>query len=64
VWCPGATVDAAELREFTARAMARFKAPRAIAFCDAIRRHARGKPDYAWARSVAEHARAAKTTAP
>jgi fatty-acyl-CoA synthase len=56
---PGASVDAAELREFAARAIARFKAPRAIAFCDAIRRHASGKPDYAWARGVASHATAA-----
>jgi fatty-acyl-CoA synthase len=31
-----------ELREFTARTIARFKALRAIAFCDAIRRHASG----------------------
>ena len=48
-----------ELREFAARTIARFKAPRAIAFCDAIRRHASGKPDYPWARSVAAHAAAA-----
>ena len=53
---PGATLDPVELREFAARSIARFKAPRAIAFCDAIRRHASGKPDYPWARSVAAHA--------
>ena len=56
---PGAALDAADLREFAARAIARFKAPRAIAFCEAVRRHANGKPDYAWARSVAAHAAAA-----
>jgi fatty-acyl-CoA synthase len=55
----GASLDAAELREFTASTIARFKAPRAIAFCDAIRRHASGKPDYGWARSVAADATAA-----
>jgi hypothetical protein len=36
--------------------MARFKAPRAIAFCDAIGRHPTGKPDYQWARTMAESA--------
>jgi fatty-acyl-CoA synthase len=52
----GAAVDAAALREFTAATIARFKAPRAIAFCDMVRRHASGKPDYGWARSVAASA--------
>jgi acyl-CoA synthetase (AMP-forming)/AMP-acid ligase II len=55
----GAAADAAALREFTAATIARFKAPRAIAFCDTVRRHASGKPDYAWARSVATGAIAA-----
>jgi fatty-acyl-CoA synthase len=58
---PGATVDPAELREFAARSIARFKAPRAIAFCDTVRRHPSGKPDYPWARSVAARAVAATT---
>ena len=53
---PGATLDPHELREFTAQAIARFKAPRAVAFCERIHRHASGKGDYAWARSVAEQA--------
>jgi acyl-CoA synthetase (AMP-forming)/AMP-acid ligase II len=56
---PGAAVEASELREFTAQAIARFKAPRAIAFCDRVRRHASGKPDYQWARSAAQDAVAA-----
>jgi fatty-acyl-CoA synthase len=56
---PEAVADASELREFAARAIARFKAPRAIAFSDHIRRHASGKPDYPWARSVAAQAVAA-----
>ena len=59
---PGASLEPAELREFTAGAIARFKVPRAIAFCDAIRRHASGKPDYEWARTVAAHATVATTT--
>lgn len=50
---PGATVEPRELREFAAGSIARFKAPRAIAFCERVRRHASGKPDYGWARSVA-----------
>ena len=53
---PGATLDPHELREFTAQAIARFKAPRAIAFCDRVRRHPSGKADYTWARSVAGEA--------
>ena len=56
---PGATLEPHELREFAARSIARFKAPRAIAFCERVRRHPSGKPDYQWARSVAEQAVAA-----
>lgn len=61
---PGATVEPAELREFTANVIARFKAPRAIAFCDAVRRHPSGKPDYGWAKTVAGHAGPAKSSTP
>lgn len=50
---PEATLDPRELREFTARSIARFKAPQAIAFCERVRRHPSGKADYQWARSVA-----------
>jgi 3-oxocholest-4-en-26-oate---CoA ligase len=57
----GAILDPYELREFTARSLARFKAPRAIAFCASIHRHPSGKPDYQWARSFAEQAEAATT---
>ena len=49
----GASVDAAELREFVAADIARFKAPRAVVVCDAVRRHANGKADYRWGREVA-----------
>ena len=49
----GTDVDPAGVREFVAAEIARFKAPRAVAVCDAVRRHANGKPDYAWAREVA-----------
>jgi fatty-acyl-CoA synthase len=45
-----------ELREFAAKSLARFKAPRAVAFCDVIGRHPTGKPDYGWARKAAESA--------
>jgi len=58
---PGATLEPYELREFVARSIARFKAPRAIAFCERVRRHPSGKGDYPWARSVAEQAVAATT---
>jgi 3-oxocholest-4-en-26-oate---CoA ligase len=49
----GASVDPVGVREFVAAEIARFKAPRAVAVCDTVRRHANGKPDYAWAREVA-----------
>jgi fatty-acyl-CoA synthase len=61
---PGARVEPHELREFTAASIARFKAPRAIAFCNRIRRHASGKGDYSWAKSVAGGAVAATKSAP
>lgn len=49
-------VSPRELREYAASSIARFKAPRAIAFCDAIGRHPTGKPNYQWARHAAESA--------
>ncbi len=49
----GATLDPAALREFVAADIARFKAPRAVAVCGAVRRHANGKADYRWAQEVA-----------
>lgn len=49
----GATLDPPSLREFVAADLARFKAPRAVLVCDAIRRHATGKADYRWAQEVA-----------
>ncbi len=49
----GATVRPTDVREFAATSLARFKAPRAVAICDHVVRHANGKADYAWARSAA-----------
>ena len=49
----GVELDPAELREFVAAEIARFKAPRAVVVCDAVQRHASGKADYRWAREVA-----------
>jgi 3-oxocholest-4-en-26-oate---CoA ligase len=48
-----ATLEGATLREFVCADLARFKAPRAVAFVDRVRRHANGKPDYAWATDAA-----------
>jgi len=53
---PGATLDPGDLREFVAADIARFKAPRAVAVCDVVRRHANGKPDYRWAQEAARGA--------
>jgi fatty-acyl-CoA synthase len=52
----GAAVAPSELREFVAAEIARFKAPRAVLLVDAVHRHANGKADYRWARSLANQA--------
>ncbi len=49
----GFIVAPSELREFVAKSIARFKAPRAVAFCETITRQASGKPDYQWALAAA-----------
>jgi fatty-acyl-CoA synthase len=49
---PDFELSAAELREHTAMLIARFKAPRAVMFCEAVGRLASGKPDYRWARDL------------
>jgi fatty-acyl-CoA synthase len=56
---PGAALSPRDVREHAATSIARFKAPRAVLFCDRIGRHASGKPDYAWARRVATDATSA-----
>jgi fatty-acyl-CoA synthase len=53
---PGREPQPAELREFVAQSLARFKAPRAVLVCEQIHRHPSGKADYGWARSVAGEA--------
>jgi fatty-acyl-CoA synthase len=49
----GAILDASAIRQYVAGEIARFKAPRAVAFCETVQRHANGKPDYRWAETVA-----------
>jgi fatty-acyl-CoA synthase len=56
---PGERVTAPEIRAFTADRISRFKAPRAVLFCDRIGRHPSGKADYRWAREAAAGAIAA-----
>ena len=46
---PESSLDPPALREFAAEHLARFKAPRAVAVRDSIRRLANGKGDYVWA---------------
>ena len=53
---PDATVSPQDLREHVAGSIARFKAPRAVAFVDEIHRQASGKPDYRWAETAAANA--------
>jgi 3-oxocholest-4-en-26-oate---CoA ligase len=53
---PGSLLTPAAVRDFATTSLARFKAPRAVVFCDAIRRQPSGKADYRWA--AAESARA------
>ena len=52
----GTSPDPGAVREFVADEIARFKAPRAVAVRDSVRRHANGKPDYGWAREIAASA--------
>ncbi len=49
----GAVARPADIREFAAGTVARFKAPRAVLVCDLVARHPSGKPDYRWAREAA-----------
>jgi 3-oxocholest-4-en-26-oate---CoA ligase len=55
----GARLGPVDVREFVSLSLARFKAPRWVAFCDVVRRHASGKPDYQWALSFADAAQPA-----
>jgi fatty-acyl-CoA synthase len=48
--------SAAELRAWCSEHLARFKAPRAVAFVVEVRRHPSGKADYRWAREQAADA--------
>ena len=41
------------LRQVAGEHLARYKLPRALVLVDAVKRSPSGKPDYAWARSVA-----------
>jgi fatty-acyl-CoA synthase len=50
---PGAEVELAALREHVGAAIARFKAPRAVALCERVPRHPNGKADYATAKQLA-----------
>jgi fatty-acyl-CoA synthase len=49
----GASLAPGSIREFVAAEIARFKAPRAVAFRESIQRHTNGKADYRWAAEVA-----------
>jgi fatty-acyl-CoA synthase len=50
---PGAVVPGADIRAFAADTISRFKAPRAVLFCEKIVRHPSGKADYRWAKQAA-----------
>ena len=49
----GANLTGADIRDYAAETVARFKAPRAVLLCDHIGRHPSGKADYGWARQAA-----------
>jgi fatty-acyl-CoA synthase len=50
---PGASLTPGDVREHAAASLARFKAPRAVLFCDALGRHPSGKANYSWAKEAA-----------
>jgi acyl-CoA synthetase (AMP-forming)/AMP-acid ligase II len=58
----GAQLSPADIREFAATSIARFKAPRAVLLCERIGRHPSGKADYSWARRAALDAVAVERT--
>jgi fatty-acyl-CoA synthase len=49
----GSGLTGADIRDYAAQTVARFKAPRAVLLCDRISRHPSGKADYGWAREAA-----------
>ncbi len=51
---PGRTPSPEQLNTVAAEQIARYKLPKAIIVVDTIRRHDNGKPDYLWARRIAE----------
>jgi 3-oxocholest-4-en-26-oate---CoA ligase len=56
---PGVSLSPYDIREFAAQSVARFKAPRAVRFCEEIGRHPSGKANYTWAREAAVDAESA-----
>jgi 3-oxocholest-4-en-26-oate---CoA ligase len=48
-----AVVTPADIRDFAARSIARFKTPRAVLVCERVARHPSGKADYRWAQAAA-----------
>ena len=53
---PGATLDPDAIRTACREHLAGYKLPRAVVFVDRTLRSPSGKPDYRWARTVAESA--------
>ena len=53
---PGAQLDEASLLAAVADQIARYKLPKSVIVVDEITRSPAGKPDYRWARQLAEHA--------
>ena len=51
---PGAEPSLEALQEHVRSSLARYKAPRALVLVEAIERTPAGKPDYKWAREIAE----------
>jgi acyl-CoA synthetase (AMP-forming)/AMP-acid ligase II len=50
----GATPTLESLQEHVRASLARYKAPRALVLVETIERTPAGKPDYKWAREIAE----------
>ena len=49
-------VDEQQLREFCRESLAGYKVPKVFFRVDTVQRNVVGKPDYAWAKSIAEDA--------
>ena len=50
----GKVLNSEHVIEFCRKKVANYKVPKHVSFVDSISRHPSGKPDYLWAKTIAE----------